>query len=142
MAVGIKSITNKSNVFLLCCCLVLATTLSFSNNALAQGKTTKKNNKPESTKAVKEPAKETKETIENKPAEIDSISQFESDVAEERVIGLNKLLTDNNPQIVDFITRALKDIDWLVRANALQSITKLEVKQRAKLLPKISALVF
>lgn len=135
MVVGIKSIINKSNVFLFCSCLVLATTLSFSSNALAQSKTTKKNNKAETTKTTKEAVKET--TIENKPADIDPLSQFQSDVAEERVTALNKLLADNNPQIVDFISRALKDIDWLVRANALQSITSLDVKQRSKLLPKI-----
>ncbi|MBN8721406.1 MAG: HEAT repeat domain-containing protein [Acidobacteria bacterium] len=139
MAVGIKSIINKSNVFLFCSCLVLATTLSFSSNALAQSKATKKNNKAEPIKTVKEAVKETKEIPiqENKPAEIDPISQFESDVAEQRVTALNKLLTDNNPQIADFITRALKDIDWLVRANALQAIARLDVKQRSKLLPKI-----
>ena len=119
--------------------LLLAFTLSIPSPVLAQNKRSKKA-KPKIEKTVEKSTEQKPEqATPSQPLAIttDSVKQFETGTAEERFEALNRLAEANHPELVGFITRALKDIDWLIRTRALQLIVELPEEKRTNLLLEI-----
>lgn len=120
--------------------LVLASILTIGlllpSLSLAQSK----GKQPAKPKIEKSTQQKLEKNIESQPVNIsnDPVKLFEIGTSEERFDALNKLAETNHPELVNFITRGLKDIDWSIRARALQLIVELPQEKRSNLLKEIT----